>query len=163
MTTSSSTPWGARASNPANVGAEVHVLEVDVPRGGVGAVDRGVQIRPGGGDAQHPAAVGEHRAVVSQFGARMENHGLLSGILQAGDGQTLGVGAGVAAGGQHKAAGRPVLPPDVQMVQSAVTAGQEDVQQIGLQQGEHRLAFGIAEAGIVLHHLGPSGVSIRPK
>ncbi len=43
------------------------------------------------------------------------------------------------------------------MVQSAVTAGQEDVQQIGLQQGEHRLAFGIAEAGIVLHHLGAVG------
>ena len=85
MTTSSSTPWGARASNPANVGAEVHVLEVDVPRGGVGAVDRGVQIRPGGGDAQHPAACGEDPAVPVTLGARMEHGGQLAGLLQTRD------------------------------------------------------------------------------
>ena len=84
----------------------------------------------------------------------MEDRGGPARIVQAFNRVVLPIAAGVAAGGQDQTAGGLSLPADVQLVQRALTAGEENLQQVALQQGEDGLALRVTEAGVVLHHLG---------
>lgn len=59
-----------------------------------------------------------------------------------------------AAGGQNETAGRAVPPADISLIQGSCAAGEKNIHQIALQQGEDRLTLRVAKAGVVLHHLG---------
>ena len=93
----------------------------------------------------------------------MEHHGGLSRLLQPGDGIALLIVQRITAGGQHQAAGGLILPTDVHPVQRALPAGGEDVQEVAVQQGQHRLALRVAEPGVVLHHAGAVGGEHQPE
>ncbi len=75
-------------------------------------------------------------------------------VGQAGNGLAFFIRHRVAAGGQNDTAGRALGEFDLGIGQRALGAGSHDLQQVTLQQRQHHLGLGIAEAAVVLDDLG---------
>ena len=70
------------------------------------------------------------------------------------DHRAFGGGAGIAVGGHHHGERRVRVPTQVEILQHAVAAGEQGGHEIGHQAQHQHLAFGIAEAHVVLDQLG---------
>ncbi len=119
----------------------------------LGLRDRGAQR----GDAQHAAAVGDHLAV-DDGGAGVKHFHVrhFGRFVQAADRQQAFVVAGIALAGHHHADRRARIPTRrLDFVQPAIDRRFQQIEQVALQPHQDRLAFGIAEADVVLQHLGP--------
>ena len=125
-------------------------LRVGQPDAGdprVGGLPGGGQVGADRGDSQHPPAGRDHRAVRGERGAGVQ-HALAVG---AGDRVAGARRLGVAGRGDHDGDRGAVAPAQRRVV--GQPAGGGGVQQPGqrrLQQRQHHLGLGVAEAGVEL-------------
>ena len=125
------------------------------PRVGDGRRDRG--------DVQHPPARGEHGAVGSGRGAGVE-HGDAGERLGRGDALDHVAGArrrGIALGREHDRHTRVIGERDLR--RGAARRRVHDVGEVDREAGQHHLALRVAEAHVVLDHLGPVGGEHHPR
>ena len=75
-------------------------------------------------------------------------------VRQAGDWLAFLVADRVTAGGQNDTGSSTVRELDFRVRQRAVGAGQHDLEQVALEQGQHHLGLRVAIAAVVLNDLG---------
>ena len=135
-----------------NIRALVQLFKADLLSGGVCLRDSGGQAGRSCSHAQHAAAVGDQRAVLTQCRAGVVDCDVALpfqlAVGQAGNGLSLFIGHRVAAGSQNNAAGGTLGEFDLGIGQCALGAGSHDLQQVTLQQRQHHLGLGIAEAAV---------------
>ena len=139
-------------STGANVAAELHVVKGDLFHGGIGFVDGAFDGGVFRSYAEHTAAVGDD-LVVFQRGAGMEDDGVFfcDGV-EAMDWHAL-FGAGwIAAGSHDDADSRFIVPFQGGLIEGAVQAGLEEIDDVGFHADHDWLGFWIAEAHVVFEH-----------
>ena len=107
------------------------------------------------GDAQHAAAAGDHLAI-PVGGAGVEDVGVLAEAVaggQAVDDVALLRGVRVVGGGEHDAERDAAVPFGFDLVERAVDAVFEQVDEIGLQAHQDRLGFRVAHAAVEFQRL----------
>jgi hypothetical protein len=140
---------------PADVAAELAALEADLACRGIGAFAGLFHVASGRGDIEDATSGGDDGSV-RLGGPRMVDKDIpVCGRSVESLDFVAGHGFGrITAGGQHDGARGFVTPADGQAVQTPLDAGQRDVTQVRLEQGEQCLGLGIAEAAVVFDQLG---------
>ena len=161
---------GARGA-PADVPAYLHPLEADLRQPGVGRGPRRRQVVAQAGDRQHPAAARALGAIGIEPDRSVEADARRRrcGRWGLGAPAVTDTGSGAVVGDRDIAGRRRRIPgrcgddrdrcagPDAQLVAGELAAGRRQRQrcEVGLEEGQHRLGLGIAEADVVLDQSWP--------
>ena len=135
---------------PADVAAELASVEMDIMRGTISAGPGFLEIRAGGGDAEHAAARGDGFSVRRSCSGMADGHLRVRGRFF----QTFDLFARPGffripgRGENHSASGRPV-PTHAFFVQAALDTSERDIAQRRGEQGQQGLRLGVAETAIV--------------
>ncbi len=148
---------------PGDVRADLHPVEVDIPEHRVGRGARCGEVAPETGDTENPSSGDDEPVVFIGFRPGVEHERARSGCRGQVQRHAEHRCSRVPRGGGDDGARRGVGgDPHGSLGEPSLAAGEEHLEQVVVDEGEHRLCFGIAEAAVVLEQPGTVGGQHQP-